>query len=166
MTSVEIRIEQQSDNDEEEYIIIEHTQMIDFCNMVNRKANKDTIEANLCVKGLSFNKGKDTTMKKLLARAGFTAGVMVEHFGLGQLKVGMEYYSKYIDCLRDCDEFLSENYKDGKYLYIINHLHSDKKKYENLKDLNIQRYFTEKALKHLFEMELNGGEDVVKMTLD
>ena len=166
MTSVEIRIQQQSDNDEEEYIIIEHTQMIDFCNMVNRKAKKDTIVANICVKGVYFNKGKDTTMKKLLARAGFTAGVMVEHFELGQLKVGLEYYRKYIDCLSDCDEFLSENYKDGKYLEIINLLHTDKKKYEKLKNLNIQRYFTDKALRHLFEMELNGGDEVVKMTLD
>ena len=155
MPTYEIRIGLQPDNEEEEYILLEHTQMIYFCNDINRKAKKQTKEANLFVKGLSFDEEDDKKMKNLLARTGFTAGVMVEHFGRGRLNAGLEYYSKYIDCLRDCDDFLSDNYKEGEYLEIIDLLHTDKKKYEELKDLNIQRYFTEKALRRLFDMELN-----------
>ena len=50
---------------------------------------------------------KERKFFMMMLKAGFTAGVMSQHFANGDFEDGCEYYDKFVEVLRDCDEFLS-----------------------------------------------------------
>jgi len=146
------------DNEDEEFILLKYHKMIDFVDSENARATREIAEANRFVR-YRVEKEDENTRKviKMILKAGFTAGVMNQHFVNGDFEDGCKYYDKYVETLSDCDEFLSENFAEGKYLDCINHLNGDRKNYEKLKNLNQEKFVVQKALNHLMTHPINQG---------
>ncbi len=150
------------DNDEEEFILLKHNQMIDFVDSENARATREIAEANRFVRyRVEAEDEKKQKIIKLMLKAGFTAGVMNQHFVNGDFKNGCDYYDKYVETLGDCDEYLSENFTEGEYLDCINNLNRDRKLYEKLKILNQKKVVIQKSIEHLMTHPINqGNQDV------
>ena len=136
--------------------------MIDFVDSENARASREIAEANRFVRyRVEKEDEKERKMIKMMLKAGFTAGVMNQHFVNGDFVGGCKYYDKYVETLSDCDEFLSENFTEGKYLDCINHLNDDRKNYEKLKKLNHKKVVVQKAIEHLMTHPINqGNQDI------
>ena len=73
---------------------------------------------------------------------------MNEHFINEDFEEGCKYYDKYVETLGDIDEYLSENFPEGKYLDCINVLNDDRKNYEKLKKINYKKKLIKKYIKN------------------
>ena len=147
------------DNEDEEYILLKYHKMIDFVDSENARATREIAEANRFVKyGLEKEDEKKRKFIKMMLKAGFAAGVMNQHFVNEDFEEGCKYYEKYVEMLRDCDEFLNDNFTEGEYLDCINHLNGDRKNYEKLKEINHKKVVIQKAIEHLMtHYTLNQG---------
>lgn len=146
------------DNEEDEFILLNHHKMIALIDSENARAAREIAQANQFVRnGVDLLDEKERKIIKMILKAGFTAGVMNQHFVNGDFTAGCKYYDKYVEVLSDCDEFLSENFTEGKYLDCINHLNGDRKNYEKLKRLNNKKVVIQRAIEHLMTHPINQG---------
>jgi len=146
------------DNEEEEYILLKYHKMIDFVDSENARATQEIAEANQIVRYRVEKEDENARkMIKMILKAGFTAGVMNQHFVKGDFEGGCKYYDKYVETLSDCDEFLSENFTEGQYLDCINLLNGDRKIYEKLKIKNHKKVLIQEAIQHLMTNPINQG---------
>ena len=133
----------------EERINANYHKYIDFVDSENARARREIRQSNQFVRyGFEKEMKKEKKAIKMILKAGFTAGVMNEHFINEDFEEGCKYYDKYVETLGDIDEYLSENFPEGKYLDCINVLNDDRKNYEKLKKINYKKKLIKKYIKN------------------
>lgn len=149
------------DNDEDEYILLKYTNAIDFINSENERATREIQESNHFVsRNLHLFDEKRKHIFKLMTRGGITAGLLNQYLIQENFKKADDYYKKYVDVLRECDEYLEENFSEGEYLDVINNLNGDRKNYEKLMKLNKEKYAIKRALTHLMNHDISPNTDI------
>ena len=133
----------------EERISLNYHKYIDFVDSENARARREIRQSNQFVKFM-IEKEDEKVQKaiKMFLKLGFTAGVMNEHFINENFEEGCKYYDKYVETLVDVDEYVSENFPEGKYLHCINTLNDDRKNYEKLKNINYKKNLIKKYIKN------------------